>query len=148
MFSHFNIYMRKFCAGSSFAPAASACYTHSQQLPVLAGAGSATLFERPRVAYSVLAVVLFASTSRFGQNADHLLRQTQKAHNELDDFDNQVHGQFTSLLCEGRCQRTGLTPLTVSDYTIKSCQIRTYVRIVFACHFASQLKSSRCHSNG
>ena len=57
-----------------------------------------------------------ARTPCCGHGLDHRRRQPHRRGGKLQQLNNQVHGRITSFRGRGRCQHTGLTPLTLIHY--------------------------------
>lgn len=70
----------------------------------------------------VLAVRLCfgARTPCCGHGLDYRRRQSHCRSGKLEQLNNQVHGRITSFRGRGRCQHTGLTPLTLHDCIINT----------------------------
>lgn len=63
-------------------------------------------------------------TLRYGQGSGRCCDQAYKSGCKFNHLRDQVHGHLTSPRKGGRCQRTGLTPLTLFHYI---CDTRTLV---------------------
>lgn len=61
-----------------------------------------------------------ARTPCCGHGLDYRRRQSHCRSGKLEQLNNQVHGRITSFRGRGRCQHTGLTPLTLHDCIINT----------------------------
>lgn len=76
------------------------------------------------------------------QKLDHRARQSDDRNRQLQDQNHKLHRRITSFLEGGRCCAAGLTPLTLSYFTVAFSYIQTNVRVM---HCAScAVESSAC----